>query len=380
MTEHSSLFESVSLGPISLFNRVGVAPMTRVSATADGVPTETMRRYYTKFARGGYGLIITEGAYPDERHSHGYFNQPGIMNDEQAVGWQMITDAVHQEGTKIICQLMHAGALSQGNRFTRETIGPSAVEPKGEQLELYFGSGKFPTPRAATAEDIRAVIDGFVTSAKLAKSAGFDGVEIHGANGYLLDQFLTEYTNNRDDEYGGSTENRVRLPVAVARAVRDAVGPRFCVGIRISQSKINDYDYKWSGKEQDAEIIFGRLGEAGLNYIHTTEYEAWVPTFAEDGPTIATEPAFGEHGRSLAGLAKRYGKLPVIANGGLHVPERADRIIADGTADVVTLGRGALANADWPNRVKGGRPLEEFKPERILYPNAQIKEFEASAL
>jgi 2,4-dienoyl-CoA reductase-like NADH-dependent reductase (Old Yellow Enzyme family) len=380
VTEQSRLFEPVTLGPLTLPNRVGVAPMTRVSGTPEGVPTEQMIRYYTKFARGGFGLIITEGAYPDEKHSQGYFNQPGIINEEQVQGWKKITESVHNHGAKFIMQLMHAGALSQGNRLTKERLAPSAVQPKGEQAELYFGSGKFPTPRAATLDDIRAVIDGFVTSAKLAKAAGFDGVEIHGANGYLLDQFLTEYTNNRDDDYGGSTVNRVRLPAEIAMAVRDAVGPRFCVGIRISQSKINDYEYKWSGEEQDAAIIFGGLSEAGLDYIHTTEYEAWVPTYADDGPTKATEPAFGEHGRTLAGLAKRYGQLPVIANGGLHVPERAERIIADGAADVITLGRGALANSDWPNRVKGGRPLDEFQPERTLHLTAQIKEFEAPPL
>lgn len=363
MTEGNILFEKVKLGSVTLNNRVGVAPMTRVSASPEGFATEQMVSYYTKFVRGGFGFIITEGVYPDDKYSQGYFNQPGIINDEQVQSWKKVSEAVHNEGGKIFIQLMHAGAISQGNRFSKNTLGPSAVQPKGEMLSMYGGEGSFQVPLEATKEDIRELIQGFGNAAKLVKEAGFDGVEIHGANGYILDQFLTDYTNKRTDEYGGSTENRVRVLVEVSKAVREAVGTDFTVGIRISQGKVNDHFHKWANKENDAEIIFGQLGECGLDYIHVTEYEAW-------------KPAFDDQGESLAALAKKYSHLPVMANGYLHDPIRAKEIIEKGEADVITLGKGALANSDWVNKVKNDVALEEFIPEKVLSPDARIKDFE----
>ncbi|MFD1395427.1 NADH:flavin oxidoreductase [Kroppenstedtia eburnea] len=364
MTDTKTLFETVTLGNTTLDNRVGVAPMTRISATSEGLVTDQMGSYYTSFARGGFGLVITEGTYTDDKYSQAYFDQSGIAYDEQAQAWGKIVDSVHQAGAKIFLQLQHSGSLSQGNRFAQEKIAPSAIQPKGEQLAMYIGEGPYPTPREATKEEITEVVTGFVNAAKRAQSVGFDGIEIHGANGYLLDEFLTDYTNRRTDEYGGSTENRVRLLVEVSKAIREAVGKDFTIGIRISQAKVNDYTHKWAGKEQDAEIIFGQLGQAGLDYIHVTEYEAW-------------KPAFDTSEASLASLAKKYGNIPVIANGHLEDPERARKIIENGEADVVTLGKGALANHDWVNKVKNGEPLAEFKPEEVLRPNAKIKEFEA---
>lgn len=375
MTNNNLLFETVKLGSITVDNRVGVAPMARTSATPEGVVTDEMVNYYAKFARGGFSLIITEGTYLDDAYSQGYFDQPGIINDKQIKGWKRVTDAVHQEGGKIFLQLMHAGALSQGNRFVRGTIGPSVVEPKGQQMKVYGGNGKFPVPKEATKEDIKVVIKGFAEAAKNAREAGFDGVEIHGANGYILDQFLTYYSNNRINKYGGTTENRVRLLVEVSKAVREAVGEEYPVGIRISQGKINDYFYKWADKEKDAEIIFGQLGQAGLDFIHVTEFEAWQPAFSEDEGTSTTDSAFGT-GSTLAALAKKYSKLPVIANGSLHDPEKAKEIIEKGEADVITLGRGALANYDWANKVKDGVQPDEFVPEKTLSPDAKIKGFE----
>ncbi|MEH7387603.1 NADH:flavin oxidoreductase [Bacillus sp. JJ1521] len=363
MTDKKSLFDRVTLGNTSLENRVGVAPMTRISATSEGLATDQMVSYYTSFARGGFGFIITEGIYIDEKYSPGYIFQPGIVNDKQTEAWKKVVDSVHQEGAKIFAQIMHAGALVHGNPFGKESIAPSAVQPIGEKSEAYEGTGPYPMPREATNDEITEVITGFVQAAKRAKLAGFNGIEIHGANGYLLDHFLTEYTNQRTDEYGGSTENRVRLSVEVSKAIREAVGDDFTIGIRISQGKVNDYSHKWAGKEKDAEIIFGQLGRAGLDFIHVTEYEAW-------------KPAFDSNGLSLAALAKKYGKIPVIANGHLENPSIAKEMVENGEADVITLGKGALANHDWVNKVKNEEPLSEFKPEKVLSPNAKIKEFE----
>ncbi|CAM4460206.1 NADH:flavin oxidoreductase [Paenibacillus tarimensis] len=371
-----NLFTSMTIGGLTLDNRVGVAPMTRTSATPEGLATEAMISYYASFAHGGFGFIITEGIYPDDKFSQGYLNQPGLVTNEHVQSWRRVVEAVHQEGGKIIAQLMHAGALSQGNRFADTTIAPSAVLPKGEQMEFYGGKGPFREPREATKEDIQQMITGFAQAAKRAMSAGFDGVEIHGANGYVLDQFLTDYTNRRLDEYGGSTENRVRLLVEVINAVKEAVGDKFTVGIRISQGKVNDYTHKWAGREKEAAIIFGQIGTAKPDYIHVTEYEAWQPAFPEGEGTHATDPAFEKGQSSLAALAKRYGGVPVMANGKLDNPDSASTILAKGEADLITIGKGALANHDWVNKVKHNQPLAVFQPDKILSPDATIKPFE----
>lgn len=365
MNTHYILFETVKLGTLTIENRVGVAPMTRISGTPEGHATEQMAKYYASFAEGGFGLVITEGTYTDELYSQCYFDQVGIANDEQAEAWKKVVDAVHRAGAKIIIQLEHGGALSQGNRFTNRTVAPSAIKPKGKPLDFYLGATSFPMPIEASKEDLKEVVNGFVSSAVRAKLVGFDGIEIHGANGYLLDEFLTDYTNTRSDEYGGNTQNRVRFLVEVSTAIREAVGEDFTVGIRISQSKVNDYEYKWDGKEQDAKIIFEALGQSGLDYIHITEHRAWEPAFSETNGK-----------KSLAAIAKEYGRLPVIANGHLEEPVKASEMIMNGGADVITLGKGALANHDWVNKVKAGESLSEFDSEKVLRPNAKIKDFE----
>jgi len=201
----------IGLGAVELANRFAVAPMTRVSATPDGVPTSEMADYYAAFAEGGFGLVITEGIYPDSSYSQGYLNQPGLSTPSQVEGWREITGRVHAAGRRIVAQLMHAGAISQGNPHSAELVGPSAVQPKGEMMPEYGGQGSWPMPRALTAGEIEEVIAGFAAAAVRAYDAGFDGVEIHGANGYLLDQFLTVYTNQRTDTYGGPVANRIRL-------------------------------------------------------------------------------------------------------------------------------------------------------------------------
>ncbi|HEX6922457.1 MAG TPA: NADH:flavin oxidoreductase [Bacillales bacterium] len=359
--QNKPLFQDFTLNGLNLENRIAVSPMTRTSGTEDGQVTDQMVQYYERYASGGFSLIFTEGLYLDESYSQGYFHQPGIANAKHVNGWKQVTDIVHKHGSRMFAQLMHAGALSQGNHYTNTTIAPSAVQPKGEQLEFYGGSGKFSVPEEMTVQQIRDAVEAFADSAVRAKRAGFDGVEIHGANGYVIDQFLTDYTNQRTDEYGGTLTNRLRFAKEVIHAVRNAVGKEFPVGIRISQGKVNDYTHKWASGEADAALIFEAIAEAGVDFIHVTDYDA-------------TQPAF-DTGLSLAALAKKYGRLPVIANGKLAEPEKANQLIASGDADLITLGTGALANPDWPNRVKENLPLEAFDPN-ILQPQANIKEQE----
>lgn len=346
-----------------LNNRYIVAPMTRISAEEDGQANETMQRYYERFAKGGFSAIITEGIYPDDSYSQGYNNQPGLANADHLQAWKPVVEAVHNHDSLIIAQLMHAGGQSQGNAYTNESIAPSAIAPKGEQLAFYGGSGPFQTPKAMNEDDINQVKDAFVQSANRAKEAGFDGVELHGANGYLLDQFLTDYLNHREDQYGGSVENRVRLMIEVINEVRAAVGPDYLIGIRISQTKPSDSEHKWAGGEEEANEIFTALGNTSLDYIHVTNSDA-------------TTPAFGEDSLTLTQAAKEFGKLPVIANGKLGEPKKAENLLEKSHADLISLGTSALANPDLPNKIVKGKELKGFDFAKTLLPIAEIKDHE----
>jgi 2,4-dienoyl-CoA reductase-like NADH-dependent reductase (Old Yellow Enzyme family) len=342
---------------------LAVAPMTRISATDDGRVTERMTRYYERFARGGFGAVSTEGIYIDQAFSQGYAHQPGITDEAQANAWKPVVSGIKAQGAFAIAQMMHAGALSQGNRFRDTTVAPSAVQPKGEQMTVYHGKDRYALPSAITEAQIADAIAGFAHSAARAiEISGFDAIEIHGANGYLLDQFLTDYANTREDRWGGATENRMRLILETFKAVRARVGARVPVGVRISQGKVNDYHHKWADAERDAEIIFGSLATAGADFIHVTGYEAWQPAFTPGGP-------------SLMQLAKRYApKAAIFANGGLHNIAQAVAALDDG-ADVVTIGRGALANPDLPRRWSDRGILKHFDAA-ILGPIADIKKSE----
>jgi 2,4-dienoyl-CoA reductase-like NADH-dependent reductase (Old Yellow Enzyme family) len=358
-TKHPAL-TSFRLGTLELNNRLAVAPMTRVSATPDGTPTDDMVAYYGDFARGGFGVVLTEGTYTDTSHSQGYLNQPGLATDAHVEGWRRVVDAVHAAGTPIVAQLMHAGALSQGNSYGTGTIAPSAISPRGEMLDEYGGSGPWPTPRATVTADIEAVVGGFVDAATRAQAAGFDGVEVHAANGYLLDQFLTDYTNTRDDEYGGVVANRIRLTARTIGDIRRAVTDRFVVGVRLSQTKVNDFTYRWPGGAGDAEIIFGALREAAADYLH----------IASEGRDFI-ETARLDDGRTITEVARVVSGLPVIANGGMHDLDQAADVLGGGHADLLSIGRGALANPDLPTRMAVGVDLDRFD-HAMLSPMATI--------
>jgi 2,4-dienoyl-CoA reductase-like NADH-dependent reductase (Old Yellow Enzyme family) len=348
------------IGAIELKNRLAVAPMSRVSAAPDGTPTDEMTDYYRDFGRGGFGVVITEGTYTDTAHSRGYLNQPGLVSDAHVEGWRRVTDAVHAEGAPIVAQLMHAGALSQGNSRGVGTIAPSAITPRGEMLEEYGGSGSWPTPREMNNSDIDSVVDGFVEAAARAHAAGFDGVEIHAANGYLLDQFLTVYTNARDDKFGGNVANRIRLTGRIVAAIRDRLEKSFLLGVRLSQTKVNDFTYRWPGGAADAEIIFAALAEAGADYLH----------IASEGRDFIDTARFPD-GRTITAVAREVSGLPVMANGGMHDLSQAANVLSGGHADLVSLGRGALANPDLPVRLVAGAELNRFD-HAMLSPMATI--------
>lgn len=334
---------------LTLRNRAAVAPLTRISCGDDGVPTGNMAAYYAHYAKGGWGLLFTEGTYTDLAYAQGYRGQPGCVTPAQEAGWAQVLAAIKAVAPdcKVVMQIMHAGALTQGNAYRDDTIGPSAVPLPGEQLVFYRGSGPYPVPREATLDDLATVIQGFAETAARAKAIGFDGVEVHGANGYLLDQFITAYSNQRTDRYGGDIAARMTFPLEVLAAVQAAVGPTFPVGMRLSQTKVNDLSYRWPGGKDDAAVIFGALKAAGASFVHlASQGTDWFEAADLGGVTINQ-------------MAKRAG-LDVIANGGMHDAAQCEQVLTGGHGDVVALGRGAIANPDWPHRLARGEAMAEM--------------------
>ncbi|MCQ4295321.1 NADH:flavin oxidoreductase [Pseudomonas stutzeri] len=342
----SQLFEPYTLKHLSLRNRAVVAPMTRVSAEAEGAANELMRDYYASFAKGGFGLIVSEGVYTDTAFSQGYFNQPGLATEAHRDSWRLVVEAVHDAGAAFIAQLMHGGAQTQGNIHHARHIAPSAVQPSGSQLTFYGGEGPYATPAEMSEQEIQQAICGFAEAARHAREAGFDGVELHGANGYLLHEFISAEFNQRIDQWGGDYLQRLNMPLAVIRAVRAQVGDDFVVGMRLSQSMVCDGQLKWEGGVDEARQRFIALADAGLDYLHVTEPDAAAPAFSE--------------GPSLAAIAKSCVSIPVIGNGRIVTGEQADGMVARGEMDLVAIGKAALANNDWPQRVQQGLALSEF--------------------
>lgn len=358
------LFEEFELNGHELDNRVGLAPMTRTSATDEGRPTDRMARYYASFARGGFSFLVTEGTHPDATHSQGYHNQPGLATDEQAAAWEPVVDAVHDEGSPIFAQLMHAGAQTQGNRYGDDSVAPSAYRPPGEMAEMYGGSGPFPEADPLDKAGLANAKEGFVAAAERAVDAGFDGVEVHAANGYLLHEFVDPLVNDRDDEYGGSPENRARFPAEVTAAIDEAMPDGFVVGVRASQAAVTDEERVWPDGEATAAALFAALSDAGADYVHVTGGDATAPEVPDTDRTLA----------ELAAENVADG-VAVIANGSLGDPEKARAALADG-ADLITLGTGALANHDWPDRVRAGEPLDDLDPGVVFQPDASLSDAE----
>ena len=341
-----------------LKNRLAIAPMSRVSATAEGLATAEMATYYAAFAKGGFSMVITEGIYTDEVASKSYAHQPGLTSPAHAAAWQPVVEQVKAQDALIIAQLMHAGALSQ---YAAETLAPSAIQPAGVKMVQYGGTGAYPFPQAMSLADIETVKTGFVNAATLALGAGFDGVELHTANGYLLDQFLTPELNVRDDQYGGNTSNRFRIISEIIRAIRAVVPAHFLLGIRLSEGKVNDLKYRWKDGAAMAIEILEEAGKAAPDFIHiAVQSGEWE------------RDSFYSNGTSYAALAKQITGKVVIANGGMHQLPRASRVIEESHADLLSIGKAALADPAWPLHTQNGTPVLAFHPD-MLWPEATIK-------
>ncbi|MDX1801532.1 MAG: NADH:flavin oxidoreductase [Marinobacter sp.] len=339
-------------------NRFALAPMTRTSAEANGDPNPLMADHYEAYAKGGFGLIITEGTYTDDRASQGYGNQPGIINESQIAGWKTIVDRVHEAGSRMFVQLMHAGAQFQANRYTDQPLAPSPVAPKGEPLGLYGDQKTWRVPEAMTEADIANAIDGFAQSAANAKAAGFDGIELHAANGYLLNQFLSTHFNRRDDRYGGDLENRMRLVLDVVKAVRATVGDDFPLGIRLSQVTVTDPDYQLPEGEAGFRRLVEAVRDAGVDFIHTTDGDV------RRRPFIA-----GDH--SLADVVAGVEGVDLIINGSIDETNVQDLANTYPEA-MLAVGKKALANPDFVQRLKDGKSVADLDFGMLL-PKATIQ-------
>jgi N-ethylmaleimide reductase len=333
----SQLFNSLQMGELNLSNRIVMAPLTRNRAGAGNVPGDMNTLYYNQ--RASAGLIITEASQISET-ALGYPATPGIHSDEQIAGWKKITDAVHVQNGLIFIQLWHVGRISHPSMLPDNAlpVAPSAIQPQGEAI-TYEGMQAYVTPRALELNEMPGLIADYVHAAKSAKAAGFDGIEIHAANGYLLDAFLRDGTNTRDDRYGGSIENRLRLLDEVISAVKE-VWPSQQVGVRLSpENQFNDISD--SQPQTTFNAVADMLSQHDLAYLHVLE-----------GDMLNDE-----RGVDYTELKHRFGGL-YMANMG-YGQSAAEEALQQGNADMIAFGQLFIANPDLPERFAQGAALNE---------------------
>lgn len=342
---HETLLTPVNFGSLTLPNRILMAPLTR-ARTPDSVPGALQQTYYGQ--RAGAGLVISE-ATNISPSARGYVYTPGIWTDAQEAGWKDVVDAVHAKGGRMALQLWHVGRVShemvQPNG--QAPVAPSALKGEGAQCFVEFddgSAGRHPTstPRALEMEEVAEVVDDYRQAAVRAKRAGFDMIEVHAANAYLLNQFLATGSNQRTDRYGGSLENRARFPLEVVDAVIDVFGADR-VGVRLSPF-IEIFGLTDDEPEAMAFYLAGQLAERGIAYLHINE-----PNWAGSDITLSDE--------FRRGLRERFSSSLIFC--GYYDADRAERIIEAGTADAVAIGRSYIANPDLVERFRQGATLNE---------------------
>lgn len=348
----SNLFTPIRVGTFDLAHRVVLAPLTRMRSEVPGnVPGPAMVTYYQKRATAG-GLLIAEATFVS-RQGNGGFGSPGIETGDQAAGWRKVVEAVHGKGATIVLQLWHAGRASHPSLQPngKVPVAPSAVDGEIRAL-IDRGPGLAPTPRALDTAEISGIVEQYRAAAVRARNAGFDGIELHAANGYLIDQFLQDGSNKRTDRYGGSIENRARLLFEIVEAVTQ-VWSSNRIGVRIGPD--NSFNQM---HDSDPEALFSYLAKGlrdrEIAYLHVIEPRVKGNTVVNDRPPIAAanlKPIFGG---------------PVIAAGGFD-GEDAEMIVAKGKVDMVAFGRHFIANPDLPRRLKEHLPLSPYRRETFYY-------------
>ena len=334
-----NLFSPIKIGNYNLKNRIFMAPMTRCRSIKDNVPNDLMVEYYSQ--RASAGLIITEGTQISPQ-GIGYPYTPGIHTEAQVQGWRKVTKAVHEKDGRIFLQLWHVGRVSHSSFLGGELpVAPSAIKLLG-QTYTYEGMKEYEKPRALKAEEIKDIVQDYANAAKNAIDAGFDGVEIHSANGYLLDQFLRDGTNQRKDEYGGSIENRSRFLIEVIKAVTDAVGADK-TGVRLSPSGTMN-DMSDSNPQKHFAYVCQRLNDCNLAYLHIVD-------------ALAGDIRHGANVVELSVLRDAYKGTLIVC--GEYDKVKGNMVIENHLANAVAYARLFLANPDLPERFKKNGKLNE---------------------
>lgn len=342
------LFTLHKVEDIEFKNRMVMAPMTRCRAIGN-IPNDLMATYYGQ--RSGVGLIITEGTSPSP-NGLGYARIPGIFSKQQVEGWKKVTSAAHEKGSRIFVQLMHTGRISHPLNLPdgAKVLAPSAVKPAGQMWTDAQGMQDFPQPQAMTADELQTTKAEFVQAAKNAIEAGFDGVELHGANGYLLEQFLSPFANIRTDNYGGSIENRCRFVLEVAAEAAQAIG-KGRLGIRLSPYGVASDMPHYPEIDQTYAYLSEQLNKIGIAYIHVVDHSSM------GAPVVPLE---------IKKTIRQNFKNTVIISGG-YDKSRAENDLQHGLGDLVAFGKPFINNPDLVERLKNDWPLSSDLKKDLFY-------------
>lgn len=350
------LLRPFSLGDRRFPNRLVMAPMTR-EFSPGGVPGQDVAEYYARRAAGGVGLIITEGTYVDHPSAGSSDRVPRFYGADALDGWRRVVEAVHRAGGRIVPQLWHIGMVRPAGAPPvpeAPAVGPSGIPLEGDE-----------PGRTMTLEDIDAVVAAFAAGAAAAEELGFDGIELHGAHGYLIDQFLWERTNQRDDEYGGDPVSRTRFAAEIVAACRRAVSPDFPIIFRLSQWKANFFDVRYATSPQELEALLAPLSEAGVDIFHCSTRRFWLPEFEESDLNLAgwARKLLGKPTISVGsvGLDVAFNDSLRGESGGVtQIDALLDRLERD-EFDLIAVGRALLGDPEWANKILQGR-VDELQP------------------
>jgi 2,4-dienoyl-CoA reductase-like NADH-dependent reductase (Old Yellow Enzyme family) len=339
------IFSSFPLKNFKLQNRIGVAPMTRMSSTGDSIPRQDVLDFLVRRAKNGAGIVYTEAICTDYESAQGYPRQSRILTKRQIDAWKSVVKAIHNEGSIAIMQIFHCGRIAwQEINPANRVIAPSAIAPK--QNNPLTGA-PYPVPDAMSIFDIEHVIQGFVESAKGAVTAGFDGIEIHGAHGYLINQFLSSYSNQRKDGYGGSVENRYRFAHEIIQAVSKVISEDCLLTFRISNWGVADMEVSLFDTKEEYQEIIKLLSNDPLDAISVSTYGYNAKAFGTD--------------QNMVRITREVTKLPIMVCGKIY--DRASTEDALRDADIVLSAKSILLNPDWVEDVRAGKPLPLHKSE-----------------
>lgn len=347
------LFDPFTLASLSLKNRMVMAPMTRSRSVENNAPNALVAEYYAQ--RAGAGLIVTEGTSPSP-NGLGYARIPGLYSPEQVAGWRLVAEAVHAKGGRIFAQLMHTGRVSHALNLPAgaEVVGPTDVACPGDMYTDAKGPQPHSPPRAMTEADIAAAVREFATAAKNAIAAGLDGIELHGANGYLIEQFLNANVNTRNDGYGGSADARNRFALEAAAACAAEIGKEK-VGIRLSPRGAFNSTGPFDGVDEQYEALAAGLGKLGIAYIHMVDHSSMgAPPVSHD---------------LKQRIRKAFGGAFILSGG--FDKARAEAELSAGDGDLVAFARSFLANPDLVERFRKDAPLNAPDPSTFYTPGAK---------